>query len=841
MDSISFAGNKFGTISFDGNNFGSQVGINNGTIHLPPKRPETPPPPLSTVPFHRDPDFIDRGSLLDQIQEKASTQGARIALIGLGGVGKSQLAIEYCHRVRHRSPDTWVLWIHASNANRFEQSCREIADRAKIPGRQDPQANIFMLVHNWLNDAKTGKWVIVLDNLDDDKFLHAMSSTHYSLANNNSYASERSVWSYFSQNLTGSVVITSRSRQVALRTVEDHDIIPVEPMNKPHAISLFERKVGALHDRPAIIQLAAALEYMPLAIVQAAAFIKQRAPRESVAQYLERFQKSDDQKINLLDYEGGQLRRDPDAKNAILVTWQISFEDIQERRPSAAGLLSLMSFFDRQGIPSSLLQEGQATKEKNKESGTSDTEDEKSVYSDIDNFENDVLLLRDYSLISITSDPANFEMHRLVQLAMQKWLQAQDSLEDWKELFIGRLESHFPEGIFENWKECQLLFPHVQCTMTQQPVEKSSMEKWASLLCKAASFAWTRGNFVDSGKMAKKAMQTRTDLFGARNEKTLRSSNMLGLAYILGGEWKKAEELQVQVMETSKEVLGPEHPNTLTSMANLASTYRNQGRWKEAEELEVQVMETCKEVLGPEHPDTLTSMANLASTYWNQGRWKEAEELQSEELKLCSKALGPEHSSTTTSMGNLASTYRNQGRWKEAEELEVQVMETCKEVLGPEHPDTLTSMANLASTYWNQGRWKEAEELEVQVMETRKEVLGPEHPETLTSMNNLAFTLRSLRKREAALQMMAKCAESLSQTLGQNHPHTLSSMTTWTKWHSSDEPSPFVSAEPQIITSLKRKTEVTTGASYIGGVSKRQILLSLLTLALGFVYVLIKG
>ena len=151
---------------------------------------------------------------------------------------------------------------------------------------------------------------------------------------------------------------------MALRTVEDYDIIPVEPMNESQAISLFEKKFGVQSDLSAIDQLATALEFMPLAIVQAAAFIKQRAPRESVAQYLERFQKSDKQKINLLDYGGGQLRRDPEAKNAILVTWQISFEDIQERRPSAAGLLSLMSFFDRQGIPSSLLQEGGATKEK---------------------------------------------------------------------------------------------------------------------------------------------------------------------------------------------------------------------------------------------------------------------------------------------------------------------------------------------------------------------------------------------------------------------------------------------------------------------------------------------
>ncbi|KAJ5915324.1 P-loop containing nucleoside triphosphate hydrolase protein [Penicillium verhagenii] len=759
------------------------------TIHQAPERPETPPPPLSNVPFRRDPDFIDRVSLLEQIQEKGSTQGARIALVGLGGVGKSQLAIEYCHRVRVQSPDTWVFWIYASNATRFEQSCREIADRAKIPGRQDLKANIFKLLHDWLHNTKTGNWVLVLDNLDDDRFLHTIPSIQSSLEHDHSHVPERSIWSYLCQNSKGCVVITSRSRGVALKTVEDYDIIPVEPMDEGYAISLFEKKLGAQASRSAIIQLVAALEFIPLAIVQAAAFIKQRAPRETVTQYLERFQKSDRQKIGLLDYEGGQLRRDPEAANSILLTWQISFEDIQGRRPSAADLLSLMSFFDIQGIPEILLREGQDAEETDEQSDESDTEDEKSILSELDVFEDDILLLRNYSLMTVTSGQANFVMHRLVQLAMQKWLDAQGCLEHWKEISIQRLDRHFPEGSFENWKECQLLFPHVQYTMIQQPVGKHSIEVWASLLHKAASFALTKGNLVDSKKMAKKAMEKRDDLFGMKNEKTLRSSNILGM-----GEWKKAEELQLQVMEMSKQVLGPEHPDTLSSIANLASTYWSQGLWKEAEELGVQVIETREQVLGPEHPDTLTSIANLASTYQNQGRWKEAEDLGVQVMKISKQVLGPEHPDTLSRINNLALLYWDQGRWKEAEELEVQVMETRKQVLGPEHPDTLISISNLALTYWKQGRWKEAEELGVQVMETSKRVLGPEHPATLTSINNLASTYQGQGRWKEAEELGVQVMETSKRVLRPEHPSTLNSignlaLTYWKqgRWKEAEE------------------------------------------------------
>lgn len=325
-------------------------------------------------------------------------------------------------------------------------------------------------MYDWLNDAKTGRWVLILDNLDDDEFLHASTSADPdSLGSDRSGKPARSIWSCLSQSLNGSIVITSRSKRVALRIVEAYDIIPIDPLDESHAISLFNKKLGVRANKEDVIQLTAALEFMPLAIVQAAAYIKQRAPRQSVKQYLEMFQKSDHQKTRLLDYAEGHLRRDPEAKNSILVTWQISFDYIQRKRPSAADLLSLMSFFDRQGIPDIVLQDetrtketfGQYTNNTADELDTSDTESA-SVSNEIDKLEDDIHMLRDYLMVSILADGKNFEMHRLVQLAVQDWLKTHDQFESWKEQFIRRLYSNFPRGIYENWTKCQLLFAHVQ-------------------------------------------------------------------------------------------------------------------------------------------------------------------------------------------------------------------------------------------------------------------------------------------------------------------------------------------------------------------------------------------
>ncbi|EED22760.1 hypothetical protein TSTA_062470 [Talaromyces stipitatus ATCC 10500] len=153
--------------SFSGaHNYGLQAGYIAGNVHYYPtgklpslhhERPETPPAPSLSIPFLRDPDFIDRATILNQLHDRCATPGSKTALVGLGGVRKSQLVIEYAYRIHEQEPDTWVFWIYASNVDRFEQSYQKIADHVKLFGRRDPKANIFKLVHDWLRDLKKQK------------------------------------------------------------------------------------------------------------------------------------------------------------------------------------------------------------------------------------------------------------------------------------------------------------------------------------------------------------------------------------------------------------------------------------------------------------------------------------------------------------------------------------------------------------------------------------------------------------------------------------------------------------------------------------------------------------
>ena len=177
---------------------------------------------------------------------------------------------------------------------------------------------------------------------------------------------------------------------------------------------------------------------MPLAISQAAAYINQRASRITVAEYLNDFYRSDSSQANLLNRDAGDLRRDNSVSNSIFITWKMLFDQIRKERPSAARLLSLMSFFDRQGIPEFLLRKD------------SDDEDDSTyirriIMSELDNgnpyqdtvnmnrnlrnnrnqeFEDDISTLVSYSLITTAAVGNMFEMHRLVQISIIRWLES---------------------------------------------------------------------------------------------------------------------------------------------------------------------------------------------------------------------------------------------------------------------------------------------------------------------------------------------------------------------------------------------------------------------------------
>lgn len=718
--------------------------------------------------------------------------------MGLGGVGKSQLAIEYCYRTSdiaaQKNEHIWVFWIHAETQARVEEDFRFIADTVKLSGRKNPKADIPQLVQQWLRNRENGRWLLVLDNAEE-------ASVRFNVDHDPTGATpqegrHRVLSTYLPQDSHGSILTTARNKDIARKLTGNYNaIIEVEPMDKDHAFELLRKKAGNQPDMEHCAALVEALEYMPLTISQAGAYIQQQAPRSSIKKYLEEFRKSERRKISLLNWDEESLRRDRSASNSVIVTWQISFESIRSERPSAADLLSLMSFFDRQGIQEWLVRppDNIASQDSNTKESDGDDDSDVSTPSDasedpaVQAFNDDVTILRNYCLISLNKTGDVFGMHSLVQLATRKWLDADKRTEQFKEQFISRMVREFPLGKYSNWAKCQTLFAHVKRAINYRPIGGKPLKEWAQVLYNGSWYAYGEGRYSLAEAMAKKSWDAWRKTLGNEHEATWDSKSMAGHALSKQGKYQEAEELFVELVELQKQKLGPTHSITLDNTADLASTYSQQGHWEKAQKLLNEVIEIRKQELGPTHLSTLYSMSRLATTCSHQGQWEEAEKLLLEVLETYKQELGPAHPGTLDTMNDLAAGYLEQNHLEEAEKLLTEVIETYRQEHKPTHLNLLAAMGNLASVFKEQGLLEEAEKLNVKVMETLKKEHGLDNPATLTSMTNLACTWYCQERTTEAIDLMDSYVQRSRKVLGLEHPLTLASTEVLDEWRRNEE------------------------------------------------------
>ena len=386
------------------------------------------------------------------------------------------------------------------------------------------------------------------------------------------------------------MLITTRDERVAQRLAGIHASIVVQPMSPQEAQGLLEKwqtkppgSLGSDYSK----RLLEALEYIPLAITQAAAFIREN--HITLTRYLEVFHTSDSDLQDLLNEDLGDLRRDTQSYNSVIKTWKISFDMISKQKPRAAEILSLVAVLDRQGIPESLLQH--------------DTDRNTDITTALGT-------LQAFSMISTGVDGAGYEIHRLVQLATRKWLEVQGKIEVWREKALLVLADMFPVGGFENWMTCESLLPHVQKVVQYDDASRKYPLEFSTLLSNVAVFDFEQGRYEMACAKFLATLEITKNLLGLEDKLTLRNMGNLATTHYQQGRWEEAETLYLQALEGRKRVLGAEHPDTLITMSNLASLYFNQSRWEDAEKLEKQELEANKRVLGEEHPDTYKHLNN---------------------------------------------------------------------------------------------------------------------------------------------------------------------------------------------------------------------------------------
>ena len=613
-----------------------------------------------------------------------------------------------------------MFWTPASNAARFEAAYKNIAESLQLPGRDSATVSLLQLVRSWLSSESNGQWLMIVDNADDDSLFRVQRQD----AQNSSYSDTHGrlmLADFLPQSQNGSILITSRNVDVAVRlTGRDNDVIRIRNMSTDQSLELLRNKLSHPLDAPAT-ELLAALEYMPFAISRAAAYINKRWPRTTIASYTQEMHTGDKARELLLGQSTANLDTSEDTSNSSLAALQITFERIREDRPSAADLLSFISFFNPQGIPEFLLR----------------------YYSCHEGeFEDDLDLLRSYLLVTVNETGSSFEMHRLVQLATRACLQSSGGEDKWRRKFLCTLSKEFPTGEFNNWAQCRLLLPHVEPLVDTEPIDAEEAKWWAQILYNASWYTRSQGLYSEAKRMAQGSVSARTRRLGIDHVDTLTSVDNLALVLQYQGRYSEAEAMSRRALEGREKELGKQHPDTLTSVNNLALVLRYQGRYSEAEAMNRRALEGREKELGKQHPVTLTSVSNLALVLRYQGRYSEAEAMSRRALEGGEKELGKQHPATLTSVSNLASALQSQGKYSEAEAMNRRALEGREKELGKQHPATLSSVYNLAYLYRRLKRYNAASELYRRACDGYERVLGPTHPTTVACRDDFARMTR---------------------------------------------------------------------------------------------------
>ncbi|MBA2393179.1 MAG: tetratricopeptide repeat protein [Ktedonobacteraceae bacterium] len=677
--------------------------------------------PIWTVPYHRNPFFTGREQVLKKLANALQTgQTAALsqsyAISGLGGIGKTQTAVEYAYRYQQKYQA--VFWIQADTRESLLSSFTSIADLLKLPEKEkQDQLQLVKSVHQWLRIYS--HWLLILDNANDlamiEEFLPTGTSGHILLT-------------------THAVTTGFLAQTIKIGVLDIHQSA-LFLLHRAGLLSLDASLEQASPNEVALARdLSRDLDGLPLAVDQAGAYIDETGC--DLAAYLKLYRRH---RVSLLQRRGTMPADHPEP---VTTTLTLAFALVERNNSAAMQLLSFCAFLHPDAIPEELFSTSAALL------GPLLA----PIATDPLALDEAITTLLKYSLVHRNSAENSLSLHRLVQAVLKDNMDEGTQMQ-WAERAVRAVSQIFPLPIVETWPQCQRYLS--QAITCAELIEQYNLffAEAASLLGKTGIYEQDRALYSEAESLLKKALFIKEQVLGLDNPDTAQSLNNLALLYQNQGKYQEAEPLYQRSLAIFEERLGSHHPDTATSLNNLALLYQNQGKYQEAEPLYQRSLAIFEERLGSHYPDTATSLNNLANLYQSQDKYQEAETLLKRALAIREEMLGEGHPNTAISLNNLANLYQSQGKYQEAETLLKRALAIREEMLGEGHPNTAISLNNLASLYHHQGKYQEAGPLYQQALMIFQQVLGTGHPYTTKILKNYAALLRQTGHKTEAIQL----------------------------------------------------------------------------------------
>jgi hypothetical protein len=606
-----------------------------------------------------------------------------MALYGLGGIGKTSVAVEYAHR---RLATVGLAWFMSAQdptllTAEFARLAAQLGVR-ELADMRDPVAS----VHAVLARYET-QWLLVFDNTPN-------------------YAAIRN---FLPPAGKGRVLLTSQSA-----LWPSGQAIEVTSLDVATATEFLITRTGIADTRNSAA-LALELGGLPLALEQAASYVQ--ATASSLADYLTFFQ---ERRPELLG------RGEPaDYAGTVATTWSLAFAKLNQTAPEAADLLRFLASLAPEPVPLDLLRPSEGLKT---QLFLEDSSLLKPLLAGSLTVHDAVAALRRYSLVT-QAGPGLVLVHRLVQAVTLDHM-PDEEVAQWRQAAAVLIEAAIPPDIMlpTAWSTCAALLPHVQEVLADHSRGIAKM---------AAYLGWS-GSYAAARDLLAKVVDARTKMLGVEHPLTLKARHSMAYWTGMAGDAAGARDQLAALLLLQERVLGSEHPETLTARGNLAGWSGQAGDPVAARDLYFALVPLRQRVLGPEHPDTWTARQGLAHWTGMAGDPGSARDQLAALVPLRERVLGPEHPATLAARGNLAGWTGKAGDAESARDLNAALLPLRERVLGPEHPATLTTRAFLARWTGEAGDTASACDQYAKLLPIQERILGNDHPETIMTRSILS-------------------------------------------------------------------------------------------------------
>ncbi|WP_196470013.1 FxSxx-COOH system tetratricopeptide repeat protein [Planomonospora sp. ID91781] len=670
--------------------------------------------------------FVGRDDELGALGQMLAAGPGVIAqtVVGLGGIGKSELALHYA--LRHHDGYHLVWWIDAESPQAIEAGlaalCRALcAGVAAEAAAQASAETATAWALAWL--AAHRRWLVVFDNVEDADHLQP----------------------YLGRLTGGQVLITSR-RDTGWQEIGG--VLRLGTLTRAAAVQLLQGLIApAAWDPIAAAELAAELGELPLALKHAGAYIA-RTPGMTIPGYLHLLRTASARHA-ARPWEGS-------AEHAVARTWAVTMDRIAATDRLAMRLLRLLACYAPDDLPCAVLY-GLA------EDGTVD---EIQVAETLG-------VLAAYSMINRSGDGHAVSVHRLVQAVTRTSMDERDRTVLAAEA-AALLQAALPDDPdrITSWPAYARLLPHARIVLTPDSPGMSYV----------LAYLHASGDWRTARTLQQQHLEALNENLGPGHPETLTARHGLAVWTGEAGDAVAARELFAELLPVRERVLGADHPDTLTTRHGLAYWTGRAGDVVAARELFAELLPVRERVLGADHPDTLTTRNQLAVWTGRAGDAVAARELFAELLPMRERVLGADHPDTLTTRHGLARWTGEAGDAVAVCELFAELLPVRERVLGADHPNTLTTRHGLARWTGEAGDAAGARELLAALLPVRERVLGADHPDTLTTRHGLAYWTGRAGDAVAARELFAELLPMRERVLGADHPNTLTTRHGLARW-----------------------------------------------------------